>query len=89
MITPTYKLHSQVDSFIFNDENDVLVGEWEVVIVVVVTIAVTAAAAVASYPVLSYLDTLFVPILSDHILFLSYLVLSSRVLPYPNLHMLT
>jgi hypothetical protein len=53
MITPTYKLHSQVDSFIFNDENDVLVGEWEVVVVVVVRIVV-AAAAVASYPMLCY-----------------------------------
>ena len=49
MITPTYKLHSQVDSFIFNDENDVLVGWWEVVVLAVLTI-VAAAAAVVSYP---------------------------------------
>lgn len=54
MITPTYKLHSQVDSFIFNDENDVLVGKWEVVVVVVVTTVVVAAAAVVSCSVLSY-----------------------------------
>ena len=27
LIIPTYKLHSQVDSFAFNDETDVLVGE--------------------------------------------------------------
>lgn len=58
MITPTYKLHSQVDSFIFNDENDVLVGEWKAVVVVVVTIEVVAAAVVSchvmSCHVLSY-----------------------------------
>ena len=28
MIIPTHKLHSQVDSFSFNDETDVLIGTY-------------------------------------------------------------